>query len=106
MKTHKLSKMYRGWFVGNFDPCAFKTPEFEVGILKHLKGEIWPKHYHKVATEINCLISGKMVIQGTELEPGDIFIFDPMEVADPIFLEDCTIVVIKTPSLKGDKYEV
>jgi quercetin dioxygenase-like cupin family protein len=106
MKISKLEKMYRGWFVGNFEPCAFKTSSFEVGILKHLKGEIWPKHYHKVATEINCLISGKMIVQDKELIAGDIFIFDPMEIADPVFLEDCIIVVIKTSSLKGDKYEV
>jgi hypothetical protein len=29
-----------------------------------------------------------------------------MEVAAPVFLEDCQVVVIKVPSLPGDKYIV
>lgn len=98
--------MWRGWFIGDFDPSVYRTKDFEVGIIKHLKGETWPKHYHKAATEINCLISGKMIVQGKEITPGNIFIFEPMEIADPVFLEDCTIVVVKTASIKGDKYEV
>lgn len=106
MKIFNIQDMWRGWFVGDFDPSVYKTDKFEVGILKHSKGEIWPKHYHKVATEINCLLTGRMILQGKELVPGDIFILDPLEIADPVFLEDCSVVVIKTPSVKKDKYEV
>ncbi len=32
-------------------------------------------------------------------------VFEPYEVADPIFLEDCEVLVIKTPSVPGDKFE-
>ena len=45
-----------------------------------------------------------MMIQNTELNEGDIFILKPYEIADPIFLEDCTVLIIKTPSIPGDKY--
>ena len=38
--------------------------------------------------------------------PGDIFILEPKEVADPIFHEDCKIVCVKKPSIIGDKFEV
>jgi hypothetical protein len=47
-----------------------------------------------------------MTIQNTLLVAGDIFVLEPGEIADPVFHKDCTIVCIKTPSLKGDKYIV
>ena len=106
MKIDKLENMFRGWFVGNFEPSIFKTDKFEVGVLFHAKGEKWPKHYHKEAVEINVLISGKMIINGETLTPGNIFLFERNEIAEPEFLEDCTIVCVKTPSIPGDKYEV
>jgi hypothetical protein len=37
------------------------------------------------------------------LNSGDIFVIYPKEIADPIFLEDCYLCVIKTPSIVGDK---
>ena len=55
-------------------------------------------------TEINYLVEGKMTIQNKELNKGDIFILKPYEIADPIFLEDCTVLIIKTPSKPGDKF--
>ena len=61
---------------------------------------------HKLITEYNVLISGKMTMCGVELNAGDTFIVEPNEVADPIFLEDCTIVCVKTPSITDDKYLV
>lgn len=105
MQLEHIKNFYRGWFIGNFDPSIFKTKDFEIGLLTHKKDEKWPKHYHALATEYNLLISGKMIIKQTNIEPGDIFIIEPNEIADPIFLEDCTILCIKTPSVPGDKYE-
>lgn len=106
MKTAKLNDMWRGWFIGNFEPSVLKTDQFEVAFLSHKKGEIWPKHYHAVATEYNLLVSGRMTICGTEMNSGDIFVLEPNEIADPVFHEDCLIVCVKTPSLPKDKYEV
>lgn len=105
MKVHKITEFFRGWFIGNFNPSVLNTKDFEVGLLTHKQGEHWPKHYHALATEYNLLISGKMIIKQTNIEPGDIFIIEPNEIADPIFLEDCTVLCIKTPSVPGDKYE-
>ena len=106
MIINKLQNMHRGWFVGNFTPSVFKTDQFEVGVLFHPKGEKWPKHYHKEAVEINVLISGKMIINGKSLIPGNIFLIEKNEIADPEFIEDCTIVCVKSSSNPGDKYEV
>lgn len=104
MKVGKLSDTHRGWVIGDFEPSLLRTKDFEVGILKHPKGEKWPAHYHKIATEYNVLVSGSMRLCGTELAAGDTFILEPNEVADPIFYEDCTIVCIKVPSDTKDKY--
>lgn len=106
MIIDNLGNMFRGWFIGNFEPSIYRTDKFEVGVLFHAKGEKWPKHYHKEAVEVNVLISGKMIINGKSLSPGNIFLFEKNEIAEPEFLEDCTIVCVKSPSVPGDKYEV
>ena len=104
MKIHRLEIMKGGWFVGNFYPSAHKTDDFEVSVKVHPKDEKWDTHYHKVATEINAIITGEMTIQNTRLSAGDIFVLEPGEIADPIFHTDCTIVCVKTPCVKNDKY--
>jgi len=106
MHVHKMLDMKGGWFIGNFSPAVLKTSEFEVCYKEHKKGEQWETHFHKLGTEYNYLAKGKMVIQGMELNAGDIFILKPNEIADPVFLEDCSVVIVKTPSIPGDKYEV
>jgi quercetin dioxygenase-like cupin family protein len=106
MKISRIEDYFRGWYVGNFEPTCFKTDQFEVGILNHKKGELWPAHLHKISTEINFLLDGEMTIQGNLLKSGDIFIIEPNEIADPVFHTDCRLVVIKTPSIPQDKYEV
>jgi quercetin dioxygenase-like cupin family protein len=106
MIVDRIDKYTRGWFVGDFDPSIHQTKEFEVGVLTHKKGEKWASHYHKQSREINLLLEGSMLMHGIEIHKGSIFVLEPWEVADPIFLEDCKVLVIKTPSIKGDKYEV
>jgi len=101
-----LKNMFRGWFIGNFEPSIYKTDNFEVALLFHPKGEKWHKHYHNEAVEIKVIISGNMIINGKNLSPGNIFLLEKNEIAEPEFLEDCTIVCVKTPSIPGDKYEV
>lgn len=102
MKVLKIADMNSGWFVGGFEPTAYYTKDFEVNYRVHPKGQEWPTHYHTDVTEINLLIKGKMTIQNKELNGGDIFIIEPWEITDPVFLEDCEIICVKTPS-KNDK---
>jgi len=106
MKITNIKDYKDGWIVGGFKPSAFFTKDFEVCYKTHKKNEKWDAHYHKVGTEISLLISGEMVIQGKNLKSGDVFTIFPYEVADPIFLTDCTVLVIKTPSDTSDKYKV
>mgnify|MGYP005635310197 CR=1 FL=1 len=67
MDILKMKDMKGGWFIGNFEPTAFKTEEFEVCYKHHTKGEQWETHYHKEGTEINYLVEGKMTIQNKKL---------------------------------------
>jgi quercetin dioxygenase-like cupin family protein len=106
MKVYKLENMKKGWFVGNFHPTTYQTDLFEVGTTLHLKGSHWDTHYHKKATEITWIISGKMRLQDKILNTGDIFILEPWEIANPEFLEDTQVLVIKTPSDPNDKYSI
>jgi hypothetical protein len=106
MKTYKIDDFKGGWFIGNFEPTLLKTKDFEICYKRHTKDEVWPSHYHAVATEYNCLVSGSMSVNGQLLQPGDIFVIEPNEIAVPRFLENCDIIVVKTPSIVGDKYEV
>ena len=41
MKKFRFEDMKRGWFIGDFEPAAFKTKNFEVAVGHHKKGEIW-----------------------------------------------------------------
>lgn len=106
MLIHKLQDMIGGWYIGDFMPSVMRTSAFEICHKVHKKGEIWPRHYHAQATEINLLISGSMSINGTLLSAGDIFTISPNEIASPIFYEDCVLTVVKTPSIVNDKFEV
>ena len=105
MKVIDFKSMKGGWFVGNFEPVAYKTSQFEVCFKKHAKGEAWDLHYHTDVTEINLLTKGKMRFQNRILKENDIFIVEPYEISDPEFLEDCELVIVKTPS-KNDKISV
>jgi hypothetical protein len=62
MLKHKLKNMTGGWFIGNFDPCALQTKDFEVCYKCHKKGEPWPRHYHKIAAEVTLLVRGQMML--------------------------------------------
>lgn len=106
METYKLKDFKGGWFIGDFEPSLLKTTEVEVSIKVHPKGEQWPTHYHKKATEYNVIISGKMYLQDTYLKEGDVFILKPFEIADPEFIEDTKIVCVKVPGAKNDKFEL
>ena len=106
MIKRRIEEFKRGWIIGDFEPSLLKTKDFEVALISHSKGEVWPAHYHKIGTEYNVLVIGSMTIDGTLLVPGDVFTFEPGDIADPVFHEDCKVLCVKTPSIPGDKYEV
>jgi|TARA_R110000803_G_scaffold139117_1_gene205795 quercetin dioxygenase-like cupin family protein len=99
MKTYKLDDFYKGWIMGNFDPALIRTTEFEVGIHTHKKGGPSEPHYQLTSYEYNVIIKGKLIANEKTLSDGDIFVYDPNIVCHVEFLEDTTIVCVKTPSV-------
>ena len=74
MKVAKLKDMVKGWFVGNFDPTLIKTNDVEVAVKEYKKGDYEEKHYHKIATEITVIVSGRVKMNGIEYSKGDIIV--------------------------------
>ena len=104
MKSAKLESMTKGWFVGNFEPSLYKTNDVEVGV-KHYKAgtrEAW--HYHKIATEITVIVSGRVKMNQREYAAGDIIVVEPGEGTDFEVFEDTVTAVVKLPGANNDKY--
>jgi len=104
MKTAKLENMVKGWFVGNFEPTLLKTNGVEVAVKEYKKGDCEDRHYHKIATEITVIITGKVRMNGIEYSKGDIIIIEPGESSDFEALEDSINAVVKYPGANNDKY--
>jgi quercetin dioxygenase-like cupin family protein len=107
MKLAKLKEMIGGWFIGDFAPSIYNTKEFEVGVKTYNKGDNEKNHFHKLATEFTVVASGHIMMNGEKYVAGDIIMIAPNEATDFKALEDNTItVVVKIPSIKGDKYYI
>lgn len=110
MKISNVDEYTNGWFIGDFYDSLFRRKEFEVAIHKHKAGETSDGHYHAVATEINVIISGSVNIgfngAKTQLYEDGIWVTYPYENPTVIFLEDTKLLIIKTPSVPGDKYYI
>jgi len=106
MNAYKEKDMSRGWFVGDFLPTAFCSKDCEVALKRYKAGDVELFHYHKVATELTLIVQGMVEMNGKVYEEGDIVVVDPKEGTDFKALTDTVNVVVKVPSVKGDKYTV
>jgi quercetin dioxygenase-like cupin family protein len=104
VKTSRLEDMTGGWFVGNFAPACIQTEQVEVACKHYKKGDKEPKHVHRIAQEITLIVSGKVRMDGRVFITGDIVLLEPGEPTDFEALEDTINMVVKMPSVKGDKY--
>lgn len=104
MKTARLENMTKGWFVGDFYPTLYRTQNCEVAIKTYKEGDYEESHYHKVATEITVVISGRVKMFGRDFSAGDIIIVEPDDVTDFTALTDVCNCVVKIPGVKNDKY--
>lgn len=104
MKTEKLKNMSKGWFVGNFIPTLYKTDTCEVAVKEYRAGDCEEMHYHKVATEITVVVSGRVMMFGQEFSAGDIVYLEPNDATDFKAITNAVTTVVKMPCVKGDKY--
>ena len=106
MKVFNIKDFWKGWIIGDFEPSIFKNQFFEVAHHKHKAGEYPPKHTHKIATEVSYIIKGELIASGKNLRKGDMWIYEPNDIADVSFIKDTELIVIKWPSIPSDKYDV
>src|SRR5687767_9927303 len=104
MRIEKLDGMTKGWFVGDFSPTVLRTPHAEVGIKRYRAGDIEAAHLHKVAVELTAVVSGEVAFNGTIARGGDIVVVEPGETIAFRAISDAVTVVVKMPSVAGDKY--
>jgi len=105
-KKDHLDDMFKGWFVGNFEPSVLSTNDVEVGVKKYIKGEYEKPHYHKVATEITLILEGEVKMNNEVFSSGDILTIEPGQATDFEALTDTTTIVVKHPGANDDKYEI
>jgi len=105
MKVDRLDGMLGGWFVGDFEPTLYRTGAVEVAVKRYAEGERERRHHHKVATEITAIISGRARMAGRDVGPGEIVTLAPGESSDFAALSDVTLVAVKIPGARNDKYE-
>jgi len=106
MKTYNINDMVKGWFIGDFEPSVFKNPFFEVAHHQHEAGYVTPRHTHKIAQELTYIVRGALLVDGQRLSAGDMFVYEPNDVANVSVLEDIDVIVVKWPSVPSDKYMV
>ena len=104
MKKAQLDDMFKGWFVGDFNPTAFSTDQFEVAVKTYKEGDSDAAHYHKLAHEITLVLNGTVSMLDQTWQSGDIVVIEPGEVSSFTALTDATLVVVKVPGAKDDKY--
>lgn len=104
MNVAKLDIMKGGWFVGNFEPSLYKTNDVEVAVKRYNAGDYENWHYHKIATEITTIISGRVEMNGQIYEEGDIIVIEPGQGTDFRAVVETVNVVVKIPGANNDKY--
>lgn len=101
-------KNHRNWIIGAFEPSLLKTKDFEVAVFYIKKGEKSDNHFHAEALEVNIIITGECLVSSAgikhKLKDGDVFTFPPKVKSNVEYTADTTLIVIKTPSIPGDKY--
>lgn len=106
MKHARLEQMVKGWFVGDFSPSAHPTTACEVALKHYAAGAREAAHVHRQATEITLVVAGRVRMAGQVWGAGDIIVLAPGEVTDFEALTDAVNVVVKTPGVRDDKFEV
>ena len=83
-----------------------KTTDFEVAIKEYKAGTVEDEHFHKEAIEFTIVLDGTITMNGVEHKRNDICLIEKNETNIFESITDSRLLVIKTPSVNGDKYIV
>lgn len=103
MEKRRLEEFKAGWILGNFSPSMNCSESFEFGVKRFVAGESEAAHYQRIANEISVVIHGECRIGPHFLSAGDILFIEPNEIADFEAFSNCSIAVVKWPSIPSDK---
>jgi mannose-6-phosphate isomerase-like protein (cupin superfamily) len=104
MEFFPLNDFTGGWFIGNFSPAIEERDDFEVSVKYYKAGDKESRHLHKLAVEYTVIAKGRVKMNGRIIEEGTIVKIEKNESTDFEVLEDTVTMVVKTPSVKNDKY--
>jgi hypothetical protein len=104
LERHSLDQFAKGWFIGHFSPTLLDTDSVEVAIKRYQAGETEASHHHKIAVELTAVVIGSVRMAGEVFGPGEIVRIAPGQSTDFTALTDAITVVVKLPSVEGDKY--
>ncbi len=105
LEKYNLEDMFKGWFIGNFEPSLFKTNDVEIGVKKYKAGDYENAHVHKIATEFTVIVSGEVEMNGVVYKENEIIKIVPDVVTNFKAITDVITVVVKLPGANNDKYE-
>lgn len=106
----------RGYFIGHFMAEEgfpnLMSQEVECAIIEVPIEDLSKPHFHRVMTEITIVLSGRLTLifgekDQVEVGEGEFFIVKPGTVLqNPVNEPGTKVLVIKYPSVPGDKYYV
>lgn len=104
MKKDNISNFKRGWFIGDFEPALLQTKAFEIAMQNYPAGHVEQTHFHKIATEITCIVSGIARFNDEVVIAGELITISPEERVQFEAITEVITIVVKTPSVTDDKY--
>lgn len=106
METYNWLTMNRGFFVGDFEPTAYRTKNVELAIKGITKGTLDAGYYREKDTELICILDGKIESKGGTYKEGDILVIKSGEMVELFAAENSRILIVKFPGTKGDVHSV
>lgn len=103
MISFPIENFDRGYFIGDFPKALFRTSAFEVSYKYHSKQDTHDKHFHRETTEYIFVAQGKVLVNGTIIGKGNVFILAPYVINEIEYLEDSELLIVKTPSIPTDR---
>jgi len=103
MRQAALADMVKGWFIGDFEPSVLRSRACEVAVKTYVAGDCEALHHHPIATEVTVVVSGTVEMLGRRWGAGEIIVLEPGEATGFRACTPAVCVVVKTPSVIGDK---
>ncbi len=104
LEKFEIKNMFKGWFIGNFEPTLYQTNDVEVAIKHYKAGDFENTHYHKIATEFTVILNGQVEMNGVIYNDNDIVKVNPGVSTDFKAITDVVTVVVKIPGATNDKF--